>query len=151
MESNRTRVQFPPAPQERIIMPLWKTESGIDKMTIRPNTWTWIRFENERFFPLPSQGWSIMEVILRVEYPSTGCPKTLRGRFVRFPGTVKEDETGHNDVNPIAGYTRHHHWEHFLINQRDLTMGFRVWHDGKNNITIDGRQFKFVSFQELGK
>jgi hypothetical protein len=30
-------------------------------------------------------------------------------------------------------------------------MGFRVWHDGKNNITIDGRQFKFVSFQELGK
>lgn len=123
-------------------MPLWKTPSGVDKMKVMPNTWTWVKFENDRFFPFPSDGWSIMEVILRVEYPSTGCPKTLRGRFVRFPGTPKEDETGHNDMNPIPGYTRHHHWEHFLMNQANLTMGFRVWHDGKNPIVLDGRQFK---------
>ena len=127
-------------------MPLWKTDSGTDKQTIQPRTWTYVKFENDRFFPLPAEGWSIMETILRVEYPSSGCPRTLRGRFVRYPGTKQEDETGHNDVNPIAGMTRHHHWEHFILNRPDLTIGFRVWHDGNRPIVLDGRQFKTTDF-----
>ena len=127
-------------------MPLWKTDSGADKISIRPNTWTYVKFENERFFPLPPDQWSIMGVILRVEYPTSGCPKTLRGRFVRYPGTNQEDETGHNDVNPISGYTRHHHWEHFILNKPGMTIGFRVWHDGTRPIVIDGRQFKTSRF-----
>ena len=126
-------------------MPLFKTESGTDKMRITPKTWTWVKFADDRFFPFDNENWSIMEVILRVEYPTTGCPKTLRGRFVRFPGTAREDETGHNDVNPIPGYTRHHHWEHFLVGQRDLVMAFRVWHDGDKPIILDGRQFKYTT------
>jgi len=81
-------------------------------------------------------------VILRVEYPSSGCPTTLRGRYVRWPNTDKEDETGHNDVNPIAGMVRHHKWDHFLLNQPGLTMGFKVWHNGSRPIVLDGRQFK---------
>lgn len=126
-------------------MPLWKTESGVDKMRIPPKQWTWIKFADDRFFPLPDNDWSIMETILRVEYPGyPACPRTLRGRFVRFPGTAKEDETGHNDVNPIPSLTRHHHWQHFLVGQRELTIGFRVWHDGSAPITIDGRQFKTI-------
>jgi len=127
-------------------MPLWKTFSGADKMTIPPKVWTYVKFENDRFFPLPADAWSIMEVILRVEYPKLGCPKTLRGRFVRHPGTDREDETGHNDMNPIAGYTRHHHWEHFILNRPDLTVGFRIWHDGTRPIIVDGRQFKTTKF-----
>lgn len=123
-------------------MPLWKTDSGTDFQTIPPQRWTFVRFDGNEVFDLPAEGWSIMEVILRVDYPRLGCPKTLRGRLVRWPGTDQEDETGHNDVNPIPGYNRHHHWEHFLINRPQLTIGFRVWHDGRRPIVLDGRQFK---------
>jgi len=127
-------------------MPLWKTPSGVDKIKIQPKVWTYVKFENDRYFPLSNGGWSLVEVMLRVEYPKTGCPKTLRGKFVRFPGTAFEDETGNNDVDPIIGATRHHHWQHFLINQGNMTLGFRVWHDGSSPIVIDGRQFKAVAF-----
>lgn len=123
-------------------MPLYKTFSGADKLTIQPKTWTYIKFENDRFFPFPEGGWSIMETILRVEYPRLGCPTTLRGRFVRWPGTDKEDETGHDDKTPLSGQTRHHHWEHFVLNRPSMTVGFRIWHDGRRPIVIDGRQFK---------
>jgi hypothetical protein len=124
------------------IMPLYKTFSGKDKQIIQPRAWTFVKFDNDRFLPFPAQGWSIMEVILRVEYPATGCPTTLRGRFVRWPGTPNADETGHDDKNPIPNLVRHHHWEHFLLNRPNLTMGFRIWHNGTRPIVLDGRQFK---------
>jgi len=132
------------------IMPLYKTFSGKDKQTIQPRAWTFVKFDNDRFLPFPAQGWSIMEVILRVEYPATGCPTTLRGRFVRWPGTPNADETGHDDKNPIPNLVRHHHWEHFLLNRPNLTMGFGVWHNGTRPIVLDGRQFKHTQFFSRG-
>jgi len=128
-------------------MPLWKTFSGKDKQTIRPKVWTLVKFDNDRIFPFPqNRGNSIVEVMLRVEYPRTGCPRTLRGRFVRWPNTPQADETGHDDKNPIAGMVRHHHWQHFLLNRPDMTVGFHVWHDGASPIVLDGRQFKYQRF-----
>ena len=89
-------------------MPLFKTESGKDKMRITPKTWTWIKFADDRFFPFDNEAWSIMEVILRVEYPTTGCPnwafwfafnKTAETAelvifFVFVPSMSAEDEVG---------------------------------------------------------
>lgn len=126
---------------------LAKTESGIDKQTVQPNKWTLVRFGERKktSFTEIGSGKLFFNVILRVEYPELGCPSTLRGRFVRWPNTAKADETGHNDVNPIAGLTRHHHWDHFLENQPKMPVGFIVWHDGKKPVVIDGRQIK--SFQ----
>jgi hypothetical protein len=128
-------------------MPLWKTDSGADKQTIPPKQWTFVRFRDTQTMPLPAKGWSIMESILRVEYPTLGCPKTLRCRLVRWPGTDREDETGHTDFDPIPGYTRHHHWQHFVLNRPDMTVGLRVWHDGSKPVVIDGRQFKTTRFK----
>jgi hypothetical protein len=128
-------------------VPLWKTNSGADKQVIRPKTWTLVKFDKVTKMPLPDQGWSIMESILRVEYPRTGCPKTLRYRLSRWPDTPQEDETGHSDYDPIPGYTRHHHWQHFLLNRPNLIVGMKVWHDGSSNITLDGRQFKTTRFK----
>ncbi len=123
---------------------LAKTESGKDKQTIEPNKWTLVRFgeEKQTSFMTAGAGKLIFNVILRVEYPKEGCPTTLRGRFVRWPETSKADETGHNDVNPVAGLTRHHHWDHFLDNQAKMPVGFIVWHDGTAPVVIDGRQIK---------
>lgn len=121
---------------------LLKTPSGEDPQRIRPNTWTLVTFAGQRIAPLPAAGWSILEVTLRVQYPTNGAPRTLRGRFLRRPATPRQDETGHDDKNPIAGMTRHHHWQHFLLNQADLTIGFHVWHDGDDAIVLDGRQLK---------
>ncbi len=97
--------------------------------------------------PLPEKGWSIMESIIRVEYPKTGCPTTLRMRMSRWPNTNREDETGHNDFNPIPGQTRHHHWQHFLLNRPELVVGIKVWHNGSQPIILDGRQFKTTRFK----
>lgn len=135
-------MQFPPAPRKEN-MPLWKTPSGTDKLKIQPNTWTYVKFASLRNFPMPADGWSLVEATLRVEYPKTGCPKTLRGHFIRVADL---DDTGNNDVNPIAGMVRHHHWQHFLLNTPGLVLGFRVWHNGTAPITIDGRQFKTIAF-----
>lgn len=123
---------------------LAKTESGRDKQTIKPRTWTYVRFGDKKqtSFRETGSGKLFFNVILRVEYPEVGCPTTLRGRFVRWPRTAKADQTGHNDVNPIAGLTRHHHWDHFLENQTNMSVGFWVWHDGKSPIVLDGRQIK---------
>ena len=125
---------------------LAKTESGKDKQVIKPNTWTLVHFGElkQKTFVDQGSGKLFFNVILRVEYPSKGCPTTLRGRFVRWPETDKADETGHNDVNPVAGLTRHHHWDHFLDNQPKMPIGFIVWHDGKSSVVLDGRQIKSV-------
>ena len=123
-------------------MPLWKTDSGKDKQTIQPKRWTLVRFDGETVFPVPDKGRTTYSVILRVEYPISGCATTLRGRYVRWPNTNREDETGHNDVNPVPGLVRHHKWDHFLLNRPDMNIGFKVWHNGVRSIVLDGRQFK---------
>jgi hypothetical protein len=120
--------------------------SGADPFTVRPREWTIVPFDGRKVFDFPVVGWSLVETILQIRYPLVGCPSTFRGRFVRHPGTAKDDETGHNDVNPIKGLTRHHHWEHFLKNSSGLRVAFRVWHDGSKPVVVDGRQFKFVGF-----
>lgn len=125
-------------------MPLWKTFSGVDKQVIKPRSWTFVSFgetKQTEFIHRRSGTW-LINIILRIQYPQTGCPNTLRGRLVRFPNTNQEDETGHNDVNPIPGLTRHHHWDHFLILNSSIPLGFRVWHNGTNDVVLDGRQFK---------
>jgi hypothetical protein len=128
-------------------VPLFKTDSGKDKQTIPPRQWTLVRFADRGVITLPAQGWTIMGVLLRVEYPARGCPRTLRGRFMRWPDTPQEDATGFDDQDPIPGQTRHHYWSHFILNRPALTVGFKVWHDGTNSVTLDGRQFKWTRFK----
>lgn len=125
-------------------MPLWKTFSGTDKQVIPPRQWTFVYFgEKQRSeFIHKRKGTWLVNVILRVEYPDTGCPTTLRGRLIRYPNTPQEDRTGHKDVDPIPGLTRHHHWDHFLKLNRELPIAFKIWHNGRNPIVLDGRQFK---------
>lgn len=125
-------------------MPLFKTMSGKDKQTIPPKTWTQVRFADRDVIRLANRGWSIYGVMLRVEYPKTGCPSTLKGRLVRFPGSDDEDWTGFDDKTPLPGKTRHHSWHHFLIGRKNLSVGFRLWHDGSKPIVLDGRQFKWT-------
>jgi hypothetical protein len=128
-------------------MPLRKTNSGANKQTIRPRTWTLVQFANDTTMTFDEQGWSIMGVLLRVEYPRQGCPTTFRGRFMRWPDTPQEDATGFDDQDPIPGTTRHHYWSHFLMNRPALTVGFKVWHNGSAPVVLDGRQFKWTRFK----
>jgi hypothetical protein len=125
---------------------LAKTDSGAKKQTIPPKRWTFVEFgpQSRTKFVARKAGTIFFNVILRIEYPRLGCPKTLRGRFVRWPETDQADETGHNDVNPIPGYVRHHHWDHFMINQSNMPVGFMIWHDGSQPVVLDGRQIKSV-------
>ena len=127
------------------VMALFKTMSGASPFSVPAQKWTLLPFDGVRVIPFDASGWSLLEVTLQVRYPVSGGPSTLRGRFVRRPGTKLEDETGHDDKDPLAGKTRHHHWQHFLKNSSGLTMGFHVWHDGRNPVIVDGRQFKFVA------
>ena len=128
-------------------MPLYKVSSGTDKQVIAPRVWTSVRFDGETVFDLASNGWSLMGVLLRVEYPRgrRRCPKTLKGRFVRWPDTPQADWTGFDDKDPQPGRKRHHYWSHFILNKDDLNVGFKVWHDGKVPIVLDGRQFKWTT------
>jgi hypothetical protein len=128
-------------------MPLWKTFSGKDKQVIRPKTWTMVNFDGTTEMTLPTQGWSIMESILRIEYPSVGCPTNVRYRLARWPNTPQEDKTGHTDFVPLPGDSRHHHWQHFLLNRPSLVIGMKIWHNGSRPIVIDGRQFKTTRFK----
>ena len=128
-------------------MPLWKTLSNTNKQVIKPKTWTTISFNDVTEFKLPRFGWSIMTSIIRVFYPSTGCPTTVKIRLVRYPNTNKEDLTGHSDYDPLPNNERHIHWQHFILNRKDLTVSLRIWHNGKNPIILDGRQFKTTRFK----
>lgn len=127
-------------------MPLYKVESGKDRQVIQPRTWTMVNFLGQTEFALEGKEWTLIGVLLRVDYPSRGTPRTLKGRFARWPDSSREDLTGFDDKDPIPGQTRHHYWSHFVLNQPDLTMGFKLWHDGKSPIVLDGRQFKYTSF-----
>lgn len=125
-------------------MPLYKTFSGADKQLIAPREWSFVSFRGVTEIPLPDKGWTLYGVLLRIEYPEEGCPTVLRGRLARWPDSKREDTTGFDDKPTWAGTNRHSYWSHFLKNQRDLTVGFKVWHDGPSPIVLDGRQFKWT-------
>jgi hypothetical protein len=80
--------------------------------------------------------------ILRVEFSTGGS--VLRGRFGRYPGTDKLDETGHDDKN-IGGWdgkVYHLHWAHTIDCDPTMPVGFWIWHDSAAAIVLDGRQIK---------
>jgi hypothetical protein len=123
---------------------LHKTDSGADKQIIKSKEWTYVRFDGLTKFKVPADGIYTWAVILRITYPSVGCPNIVRGRFVRYPGTAKADETGHDDKNTY-GWTRqslHSHWMHYFTVTKTMPVGFWVWHNGSKPITLDGRQIK---------
>lgn len=126
---------------------LAKTESGTDKQTIKPKTWTYVRFDKKTSFKVSADGVYVWAVILRTEYPAAGNPTILRGRFVRYPGTSKADETGHDDkaVADFKGQSLHSHWMHYLTTTKTMPVGFWVWHNGIKPIVLDGRQIKAQS------
>ncbi len=123
---------------------LHKTDSGADKQLIKPKEWTYVRFDKAIKFSVPADGIYTWAVILRVEFPSVGCPNILRGRFVRYPGTPKADETGHDDKNTYGwtSQTLHNHWMHYFTVTKSMPVGFWVWHNGSKPIILDGRQIK---------
>ena len=123
---------------------LHKTDSGTDKQVIEPKTWTYVRFDKKTSVRVPAAGVYFWNVILRVEYPATGAPNVVRGRFVRYPNTTKADETGHDDKNVYGfnGQTLHSHWGHYFTVAKTMPVGFWIWHNGTKAITLDGRQIK---------
>lgn len=126
---------------------LAKVDSGTSKQSIQPKTWTLVKFEGKTAFKIAADAVTIWAVILRTEYPDTGAPTILRGRFVRYPGTSKADETGHDDkaVTQFRGGSYHSHWMHYFTTTKTMPVGFMVWHDGQKPITLDGRQIKAQS------
>ena len=80
---------------------LWKVESGKSKQTIAPKTWTWVEYPKGIAYKVDKAGQWEWITILRVEFSKGGS--VLRGRFGRYPGTDKLDETGHDDKN-IGGW-----------------------------------------------
>lgn len=125
-------------------MPLYKTLSGENKQLIPQREWTYVTFRNVIEIPLSNKGWNIYGVLLRIEWPSNNCPTVFRGRLARWPNTKHEDTTGFDDKPTFPGQTRHAYWNHFLKGRKDLTVGFKVWHDGKQPVILDGRQFKWT-------
>lgn len=127
-------------------MPLYKTFSGADKQIIKPKEWTYVTFQGKTEIPIARFGWSMIGILLRVEYPLKGSPKILSGRFARWPDSPREDTTGFDDKTTFPGENAHHYWSHFIKGQKDLTLGFKIWHNGTAPIVLDGRQFKWVRF-----
>ena len=123
---------------------LWKVNSGKSKQSIPPKAWTYVKFPTETAFKVSSAGQWEWTIVLRVEYPKSGCPGVLRGRLARYPGTDKLDETGHDDknTNGWGGKTYHSHWSHTIDCDPKMPIGFWVWHDGASPIVLDGRQIK---------
>lgn len=126
---------------------LFKTDSGIDKQSIPPKTWTYVRFQGKTIFKVPVIAFWHWVTILRIEFPASGSPNVVRGRFARFPGTDKIDETGHDDKNVMgfSGKTYHSHWTHVFRTAASMPIGFWIWHDGTSPIILDGRHIKAVS------
>lgn len=124
-----------------------KTDSGIDKQSIKPKTWTYVRFNGKTSFKVNQVASWHWITVLRIEFPATGSPNVVRGRFARFPETTKIDETGHDDKN-VAGWSGkiyHSHWSHVFRCSPSIPIGFWIWHDGTIPIVLDGRQIKAVS------
>lgn len=123
---------------------LEKVESGVSKQTVKPKTWTYVKFNGKTKFTPDAAGEWEWTVVLRVQYPKLGGGSVLRGRFCRYPGTQSIDETGHDDKN-IGGWSGkdlHSHWMHTFTGAPDMPVGFWIWHDCKRAIVLDGRQIK---------
>jgi hypothetical protein len=121
---------------------LWKVESGKSKQTIAPKTWTWVKYPKGIAYNVDKAGQWEWITILRVEFSKGGS--VLRGRFGRYPGTDKLDETGHDDKN-IGGWdgkVYHLHWSHTIDCDPTMPVGFWIWHDSAAPIVLDGRQIK---------
>lgn len=123
---------------------LYKVDSGTSKQKIAPRTWTYVKFPTKTSFTVPDKGNYNWEVVLRVEYPKAGTGDILRGRFARYPGTSKIDETGHDDKNTYHwdGGVYHSKWDHTFVSDSTMPVGFWVWHNGSKPIILDGRQIK---------
>jgi hypothetical protein len=121
---------------------LWKVESGKSKQSIPPKAWTWVEYPKGISYKVDSDGQWEWTTVLRVEFSVGG--NVLRGRFGRYPGTEKLDETGHDDKN-IGGWdgkVYHLHWSHTIDCDPSMPVGFWIWHDSKSPIVLDGRQIK---------
>tara|TARA_R110000868_G_scaffold33175_1_gene120762 strand:- start:300 stop:686 length:387 start_codon:yes stop_codon:yes gene_type:complete len=121
---------------------LWKVKSGASKQTIPPKIWTYVKYPTMVGYKVGRTGTWEWTTMLRVEFATGGS--VLRGRFVRYPGTPKKDETGHDDKN-IGGWDNkvyHCHWSHTLECGPRMPVGFWIWHDSAAAIVLDGRQIK---------
>lgn len=122
--------------------PIWKVDSGTNQQWVAPKVWTWVKFPTAIGYKVAAAGTWEWTSILRVEFSTGGS--VLRGRFVRYPGTPKQDETGHDDKN-IGGWdmkTLHCHWTHTIECGPTMAIGLYIWHDSSRAITLDGRQIK---------
>lgn len=126
---------------------LYKDESGKAKQAIKPKTWTYVKFQGRDKFLVPTKGEWEWTIVLRCEFPAGATGDVLRGRLVRFPGTSKADETGHDDKNISnwGGDTYHCHWTHTIDADPKMPIGFWVWHNCSKPIVLDGRQIKAKS------
>jgi hypothetical protein len=124
---------------------LEKVESGKDKFSVKPKTWTFVPFNGKTKFYADKEARNIWTCVLRVWFPSGNMPTTVRFRFVRYPGTAKHDETGHTSY-PImpdwAGNSEHLHFTHEFLSGPKMAVGVWLWHNGASPITLDGRQVK---------
>jgi hypothetical protein len=124
---------------------LVKVASGADKMAVKPKTWTFVEFGNKTKFYADKDAQNLWTCVLRVIFPNSSSPTTVRTRFVRYPGTSKHDETGHVS-HPIpsswAGRAEHIHFSHEFKSDPKMAVGVWVWHDGGSSIVLDGRQVK---------
>lgn len=124
---------------------LQKVDSGADKVSIKPKTWTFVEFNGKTKFSADVEGQNLWTCVIRVIFPKTNLPSTIRTRFVRFPGTSKHDETGHNShvVSPSwAGQAEHLHFSHEFKSGPKMPVGVWMWHNGASPIVLDGRQVK---------
>lgn len=122
---------------------LYKVESGKDKQTIKPNTWTFIRIEQRQRFRTSTSGSFNIWGIIRIEYPARWKGTRVRLRLVRDPDGVP-DQTGHTTLNATGfdGSAEHAHFCHELSMTANNPIGWLIWHDGKKPIVLDGRQLK---------
>lgn len=123
---------------------LLKTDSGVSKQTVKPRTWTYVSYAGKKKFAVSVTAGFIWKTFMRVEFPAGYKGTTVKGRFVRFPGTTKIDETGHESKNTVgwAGQTEHLGWCHPFDANPKMPVGFWIWHDGNLPLILDGRQVK---------
>ena len=126
---------------------LSKVSSGAGKQIIKPNTWTLVKYAGgKEKFNITDTGIIQWISFLRIDFPKDGTGNVFRGKFIRYPGTAKADETGHNNKNTYSwgGRTEHLHFDHTFVGNPKMPVGFAVWHNGTKDIVLDGRQIKAV-------